>query len=455
MKMSRHELLLRHMDLETIRAFGSVEDSMTSYLSNMTLAELQRQAGILGLSVISKDELNKISKEVVNSSFHNAHFSDRVWEYQGELLKILNQGITKSMLLGKNPTTWMNEMRRNLLDGFNGSANALKRLAVTESGRVQVEAQKEAYIKGGYEEFMVICEPTACDLCLPYDGKIGKVKEMIVGKNAPVFHPFCKCSTSTNYSDEQYQKDMDELLGKESLEESAVKLNMGSKTNEYFFGDEGYKNWKNSLNENDYKALTDYTSNLYKDINAFNRKNFNWADDGDYGKIIEKAERFMKNPPKIDPQKPDELFFDYRRRVNAAIPPEYTNAISSKETAIRNTKQIDEIISRFELKDNLRTFRAVEPNAFPEFEKLEDLIGKTYSDPSFMSTTPTLDSKALNKDYIMEIYVPKGVGHGAYLEEFTLVSKEYEFLLPMNSQFEITGVRKSGGKNYIKMEMKP
>lgn len=74
MKMSRHELLLRHMDLETIRAFGSVEDSMTSYLSNMTLAELQRQAGILGLSVISKDELNKISKEVVNSSFHNTHF---------------------------------------------------------------------------------------------------------------------------------------------------------------------------------------------------------------------------------------------------------------------------------------------------------------------------------------------------------------------------------------------
>lgn len=190
MKMSRHELLLRHMDLETIRAFGSVEDSMTSYLSNMTLAELQRQAGILGLSVISKDELNKISKEVVNSSFHNTHFSDRVWEYQSELLKILNEGITKSMLLGKNPTTWMNEMRRNLLDGFNGSANALKRLAVTESGRVQVEAQKEAYIKGGYEEFMVICEPTACDLCLPYDGKIGKVKEMIVGKNAPVYHPF-------------------------------------------------------------------------------------------------------------------------------------------------------------------------------------------------------------------------------------------------------------------------
>ena len=55
----------------------------------------------------------------------------------------------------------------------------------------------------------------------------------------------------------------------------------------------------------------------------------------------------------------------------------------------------------------------------------------------------------------MEIYVPKGVGYGAYLEELTLVSKEYEFLLPMNSQFEITGVRKSGGKNYIKMEMKP
>ena len=59
------------------------------------------------------------------------------------------------------------------------------------------------------------------------------------------------------------------LLEKESLEESAVKLNMGSKTNEYFFGDEGYKNWKKSLDEDKHTFLNiPYTKVIIKSIKA-------------------------------------------------------------------------------------------------------------------------------------------------------------------------------------------
>lgn len=235
MKMSRQELLLREMDLESIRAFRSIDKAMESYLSNMTMAELQRQSGILGMTVPSQAELEALSKHIANGSFHNAHFSDRIWEYQGELLRVLNEGITKSILLGRNPTTWMHELRRNLAGGFNGSAHAMKRLAVTESARVQIEAQKASYINGGYSKFMVICEPTACQICMPYDGKEMLVVKMSIGSSAPPFHPNCKCSTTAAYSDEQYKKNMDEFL--EANERKTLENSIIGPDNKFMFPD--------------------------------------------------------------------------------------------------------------------------------------------------------------------------------------------------------------------------
>ncbi len=47
---------------------------------------------------------------------------------------------------------------------------------------------------------MVICEPTACDICKKFDGVVQNVKDWVQGENAPAFHPFCKCST-TSYMD--------------------------------------------------------------------------------------------------------------------------------------------------------------------------------------------------------------------------------------------------------------
>lgn len=105
MRMSRHELLLRNMDLETLRAYGNVNGTLSSYLGEMSLAELRRQAGILGLSVGDMEDMEALARQIANSGFQGAHFSDRIWQNQSELLKRLDEGITKSMLMGKHPTT--------------------------------------------------------------------------------------------------------------------------------------------------------------------------------------------------------------------------------------------------------------------------------------------------------------------------------------------------------------
>lgn len=312
-----------------------------------------------------------------------------------------------------------------------------------------------------------------CDWC---NEVVGTYQYPNVPDNVYRRHRYCQCTVEydpgSGKRQDVWKKSWSEVSSQKQAEElraiaeakaaiqlldraKAKKFSIGSAVNDYFFKDQGYLDWKSQLTDDEFKSLQEYTSSNYKSINSYNRKNFNWAPDGPHGSVIDQAEEFMKNPPDVEPQRPDESFFAYKRRVNAVIPAEYSNAISSKKLAIENSEKLDEIIKKFELKDDLRTFRAIEPDALPPFNNLEDLIGKPYSDPSFMSTAPSLDSRAVNKDYVMEIYVPKGSGRGAYLEEFTAVNREYEFLLPRNSKFRIFDVRKESGKNIVMMEMIP
>lgn len=93
-----------------------------------------------------------------------------------------------------------------------GRDNAIfrtERLAITEAGRVQIEAQLSSFQAGGYEELEIITEPGACPHCLPHDGEIVKVQDARVGENVPMFHPFCRCSTAAHMSREALEREFE------------------------------------------------------------------------------------------------------------------------------------------------------------------------------------------------------------------------------------------------------
>ena len=211
MRMSRHELLRRHYELELDQSFIKIEGLIHNHLQMMGLTELERQAGLLGKTVVDREAYKMKAGIIADASFHGATFSERVWENQEALKKILDDGLRKSIIMGKHPTAWMKDMDQFLDRGMSGSTYALKRLAVTESARVQIAAQREIYRANGYENYMVVCEPTACDICIPLDGAVFKVIEMREGDNAPPFHPNCKCSTAATTEDDL--RESDELVG--------------------------------------------------------------------------------------------------------------------------------------------------------------------------------------------------------------------------------------------------
>ena len=114
---------------------------------------------------------------------------------------------------------------------------------------------------------------------------------------------------------------------------------------------------------------------------------------------------------------------------------------------------LDKAIADFELREPIITYRSINSDAFwRNLNDITSLIGTEYSDPAFMSTSPTKDSGALNKDLLMTIKLPKGKGIGAYIDQYNGL-KEKEFLLARGSRFKITNAHASNGKYYLEMEL--
>lgn len=208
MRMNRLELLLQHIRLETIALADSEDKLLTARLDEEAYKEVIRQAGILGESVPSEETLRNISRSVVSADFKGTTFSNRIWQNQTELQNELDNLIRRTLIRGENPRVSATNLRKAMNKGVKNKRHAAERIAITESGRVQVASQLEAFKEYDIKQLEVICEPTACDQCSPFDGKVVSVADARQGENVPIFHPHCRCSTSSYADRGAYEADL-------------------------------------------------------------------------------------------------------------------------------------------------------------------------------------------------------------------------------------------------------
>lgn len=197
MKINRLELLKANIGLELISGTEELNKYMEGILQGRTEEELQRQAGILGKTI--KNNAAK-AHAIVNCSFHNATFSDRIWLYQDLLRNDLNGLLQSGLIQGKNPRL----LARDIKKKFDTSTYNAERLMRTELARVQTEAQKQSFERNGFTEYEFIVNGGCCDICAALSGKHFKVDKMMPGENAPPMHPHCRCSTAAYEDSEDY-----------------------------------------------------------------------------------------------------------------------------------------------------------------------------------------------------------------------------------------------------------
>ena len=160
--------------------------------------EFKRQSGILGRTVQNNE---KAAHAIVNASFKNATYSDRIWMYQGMLKAELDSLLKTGLIQGKHPT----ELARHLQKRFGVSAYNANRLMTTELARVQTEAQKQSFIRNGFTQYTFLAIGTACEACRALNEKHFDIDKMMPGENAPPMHPNCRCSVAAYMDSEEYE----------------------------------------------------------------------------------------------------------------------------------------------------------------------------------------------------------------------------------------------------------
>lgn len=206
MKVNRLELLKADLGLELAKGHSKIYQLFYKALKKRSIDEFKRQSGILGKTVQNN---TKLANSIVNASFHNATFSDRIWMHQDLLKNDLNKLLQIGLIQGKNPKTLATELRKR----FNVKQSDAERLMQTELARVQTDAQKKSYIENGFDEYEYIAcgSSDVCDTCKLMDGKVFKVKDMMPGLNAPPMHPRCHCSTAPHIDRAEYESWLDFL----------------------------------------------------------------------------------------------------------------------------------------------------------------------------------------------------------------------------------------------------
>lgn len=219
MKVNRLELLKAQIGLEMVAGFDELQKYYGDILTDRTISEFERQAGILGRTIQNNATA---ANAIVNASFHNATYSDRIWMYQDMLKNELSSLLQTGLIQGKNPRRLAMHLRKR----FGVSQSNAERLMITELARVQTEAQKQSFERNGFEEYTFLALGDACPICKALDEKHFKVAKMMPGTNAPPMHPRCRCSVAAYEDSEDYEEWLDFLdKGGTTEEWNKIKLN--------------------------------------------------------------------------------------------------------------------------------------------------------------------------------------------------------------------------------------
>jgi SPP1 gp7 family putative phage head morphogenesis protein len=124
----------------------------------------------------------------------NKTYSQRIWDNISKLTETLNEHFINIVATGKKTT----ELKNVLQERFKVSYSTANTLVRTELAHVQTVAAKQRYMDYGLEQYEIMgnendtCGNHSPD-CYKMHGKKFNYNEMVVGKNAPPFHPNCKC----------------------------------------------------------------------------------------------------------------------------------------------------------------------------------------------------------------------------------------------------------------------
>ena len=200
MKINRLEMLKARIGLHLVDGINDIDQYYEQVITDRTRQEIERQAGILG-ETVSVADTTKRAENIVNATFYNATYSDRIWSHQDRLRSMISVELQKGLIAGVGSR----QMASNIRKEYDVSLADAHRLMVTELRRVQTDVAMDSYKESGVEKYVYMAvNPRACPICREIDGKVFKVADAQPAKNAPPMHPRCHCTTAPYVDESEY-----------------------------------------------------------------------------------------------------------------------------------------------------------------------------------------------------------------------------------------------------------
>ncbi|MDU9371552.1 minor capsid protein [Staphylococcus ureilyticus] len=192
MYVSRERMLQMQLGLIMTYATAHLESQMYNYMESAYYREIQRQAGLIGATAnVSIEHV----RAVIFSELDDVVWSTRIWRNMEHTRAQVNKAIRHTMLRGRHPKEFVPELRKQ----SGATAYQAKRLLLTETARVQTQAQKQHYEAtmgdSAEYEFLAFLDDRTTNICRSHNENVYKVKDMTPGVNAPPMHPHCRSFT--------------------------------------------------------------------------------------------------------------------------------------------------------------------------------------------------------------------------------------------------------------------
>ena len=200
MKINRLEMLKARIGVHLVDGINTIDQYYEDVITDRTRQEIERQAGILG-ETVSIADTTKRAENIVNASFFNATYSERIWSHQDRLRSMISIELQRGLIAGVGSREMASRIKRE----FDVSLADAHRLMVTELRRVQTDVAMDSYKSSGVERYVYLAvNPRACPICRELNGKDFAVSEAEPAKNAPPMHPRCHCTTAPYVDEDEY-----------------------------------------------------------------------------------------------------------------------------------------------------------------------------------------------------------------------------------------------------------
>lgn len=193
MRINRLEMIKSQIGQILVENGSNVEKSMRDKLTNDYLNELKRQAGIFGDYINPTEKIKSDARAIVDASFQNATWSERLWTSISELQSIIGIDLSQAMVQGLNSNKLQKDLLPKIKNDVQNKTYVAQRLARTEFARVADQAQMDSFRKYNVKYVKWIAEPSACSICASIANHNGGLYKIDEAPEIPV-HPNCRCS---------------------------------------------------------------------------------------------------------------------------------------------------------------------------------------------------------------------------------------------------------------------